>query len=134
MNENKIQLNSKTKFEIIVQNKCLETWFLGNAKVFKKNPVSSKLKEYIDFYNVKENDPELMEKPSSFEESVSIFHSKYLSEILSERSVSYSKNNPYSVREEYYLKELKKRISKTNHLNSFKFFIEFCNEINKQIE
>ncbi|TAH17457.1 MAG: hypothetical protein EAZ08_13610 [Cytophagales bacterium] len=34
MAEEKITLNSDTKFEIIVQNKCIETWFLANPKIF----------------------------------------------------------------------------------------------------
>ena len=38
-----------TKF----QNKCFETWFLGNPKIFKNNPASNFLVDCIKHYNVK---------------------------------------------------------------------------------
>ncbi len=133
MNQENISLNPKTKFEIIVQNKCLETWFLGNAKIFKNNPENENLKKHIDFYNVQKNDPELMGKPADFEGSPSIFHAAYLQEIFAERKMSYSKKNLHEVIEPYFLQELIKRNQKTGHIESFKYFIDFCAEIRKQI-
>jgi hypothetical protein len=56
--KNKIVLNLKTELVVIVQNKCIETWFLGNAKIFKRNPQSLELRNYVDFYNVAKQDPE----------------------------------------------------------------------------
>jgi hypothetical protein len=134
MKENKISLNSDTKLEIIVQNKCFETWFLGNPKLFKQNPQSEIMKEFNQFYNVKTDDPELMEKPADFEGSTSIYHSKYLQEIFWERNISYSKNNPKGVIEEYFLNELIKRNEETGHIKSFKYFIDFCDKIRKETE
>lgn len=132
INEN-INLNSKTKFEIIVQNKCLETWFLANPKIFKKNPTSLFLRDCVEFYNVKKDDPELMEKLPQFENSTSVFHSSYLHELLAEKNISYSKNNPQGVIEEYFLNELILRNKKTNHIQSFQYFIEFCEQIRNKI-
>ncbi len=134
MTENNIVLNSDTKLEIIVQNKCFETWFLGNPKLFKQNPQSETMKEFNQFYNVKTEDPELMEKPADFTASTSIFHSKYLQEIFWERNISYSKINPNEVIEEYFLKELIKRNEETGHIKSFKYFIDFCSKIRKETE
>ncbi|WP_027003754.1 hypothetical protein [Hugenholtzia roseola] len=133
MKKENINLNSKTKFKIIVQNKCLETWFLANPKIFKKNPNSNFLKECIEFYNVKKDDPELMGKLPDFESSTSVFHSSYLQELLAERNVNYSKKNPQSVAEEYFLRELILRNQKTNHIQSFQNFIQFCQEIRIKI-
>ena len=133
MAKENISLNAKTEFKIIVQNKCLETWFLANPKIFKKNPNSDFLKECVDFYNVKNNDPELMGKPSDFEGSTSAFHSNYLQGLLAEKNVSYSKKNPQSVTEEYYLRQLILRNQKTKHIQSFKHFIEFCMQIREKI-
>ncbi|AFM05169.1 hypothetical protein Fleli_2816 [Bernardetia litoralis DSM 6794] len=134
MTENEIILNSETKIEIIVQNKCFETWFLGNPKLFKQNPQSESMKEFNQFYNVKTDDPELMEKPIDFDASTSIYHSKYLQEIFWERNINYSKNNPTEVIEEYFVNELIKRNEETGHLKSFKYFIDFCSKIRKETE
>jgi len=128
-----IFLNQNTKFEIVVQNKCLETWFLGNPKIFKGNPNSVFLQECVSFYNVKTDDPELMTKLPDFNGSVSIFHSSYLQELFAEKNIQYSKRNPQSVTEEYFLKELIKRNERTGHIQSFKYFIEFCKAIQNQI-
>lgn len=132
--EEKIELNPATKLIIIVQNKCFETWFLGNPKIFKNNPDSSFLVDCINHYNVKNEDPELMEKPIEFEQTTAIFHSVYLQEILAERKIRYSKKNPQGVTEKYFLDELIKRTKKTNHIKSFKNFIDFCIKINQEID
>jgi hypothetical protein len=133
MAKENILLNQNTKFEVIVQNKCLETWFLGNPKIFKKNPTSDFLKNCISFYNVKENDPEFMDKLQNFEGSTSVFHSSYLQELLAEKNIFYSKRNPQGVTEEYFLKELINRNKKTGAIQSFRHFIDFCKQINYEI-
>lgn len=129
-----ISLNAKTQFEIIVQNKCLETWFLANPNIFKKNPHNEFLRECVAFYNVKKGDPELMGKLSDFERSTSIFHSEYFKELLLEKAkVHYNKKNPKEVVEEYFLKQLIERNQKTNHIQSFQYFIQFCEQIRAKI-
>lgn len=133
MIDNEIKLNKHTKMEIVVQNKCFETWFLGNPKIFKANPSSEFLKECVLFYNIKINDPELMGKLVGYENSTSDFHTTYLREMLAERNVRYSKNNPNEVTEEYFLNEIIKRNNKTNHLPSFKYFIDFCETIRNSL-
>ncbi|MCB4235553.1 hypothetical protein LDL59_11860 [Kaistella anthropi] len=74
-----------------------------------------------------------MEKPVDFEQTTAIFHSTYLQEILSERKIQYSKKNPQEVTEKYFLTELIKRNRKTNHIKSFKHFIDFCHKIEQEI-
>lgn len=134
METKKIVLNTNVQFEIIVQNKCLETWFLANPNIFKKNPHNEFLRECVAFYNIKKDDPELMGKLFDFEGSTSIFHFEYFKELLLEKAkVHYSKNNPKEVVEEYFLKQLIKRNQKTNHIQSFQYFIEFCQKIKNQI-
>ena len=123
-----IVLNSKTKLVIIVQNRCIETWFLGNVKVFKRNPNSDLLQEFISFYNVSRNDPEQMGKFDGFE-TLADFHETYLTEMLSERNIQYTKKNPRGVIEPNYLIQLIKRTKDTGHIQSFKNFLDFCNEV-----
>lgn len=131
--EEKIKLNPNTKLVVIIQNKCFETWFLGNRKIFKNNPKNSFLIDCINHYNVKIQDPELMEKPVSFEQTTAKFHSSYLQAILSERRIQYSKKNPQGVTEKYFLEELIKRTKKTNHIQTFKDFVDFCEKIDTEM-
>jgi hypothetical protein len=134
MTTENICLNEKTQFKIIVQNKCLETWFLANPKIFKKNPSSDFLRECIAFYDVQKEDPELMEKLPSFEGSTSVFHSSYFQELLFEKAkIHYTKNNPREVGEEYFLKQLMERNQKTNHIQTFQYFIQFCEQIRAEV-
>jgi hypothetical protein len=125
---NKLNLNCELK--IIVQHRCIETWLLGNKKVFTRNPSDYKLKEFIKFYNVSLNDPEGLPKLDGYN-SIAGFHLDYLKYLLKEHNIHYTKNHPRDVIENYYLNEL---ITRTNdgHLASFKDLIDFCNylEIN----
>lgn len=117
---------------IIPQDKCIETWFLGNKTIYKSNPQSISLRDYVKFYNVKDNDPELMPVFNGFN-THSQFHADYCTEFLRERNIRYSKNNPNGVVEEVYLTKLIERTTETNHIKSFKSFIDLCNEIRGKI-
>lgn len=129
---NKLTLNN-CEIIIIVQNKCIETWFLGNRNVYSRQPHSQKLLSFNNFYNVRSDDPELMGNFTGYDTTAQ-FHQIYLSEMLLERNIRYTKKNPNEVVEEYYLNELINRASSTNHLSSFKTFIDFCNSINSNIK
>jgi len=113
----------KEKIQIILQNRCIETWLLGNKKIFVHNPQDNDLKKYISHYNVEYNDPEKMEKYISFN-TTSQFHLAYLKKLLNEKNITYTKTDPSDTTEEYYLKQLIKRVRKTNHLKSFSSFLE----------
>lgn len=122
--KNKLKLIN-CEFVIIVQNKCIETWFLGNRKVYSKQPQSADLRKYNKFFNVQVNNPELMTKLDDFGTSAQ-FHEAYLTEMLLEKNIRYTKRNPNGVIEEHYLKELISRQKETNDLLSFKDFLDFC--------
>ena len=77
---NNIKLDS-SKLVIIVQNKCIETWFLGNRKVYSSQPQNIQLRKYNRFYNVKEKNPELMKYVDGFPNSAQ-FHYSYLTEMF----------------------------------------------------
>lgn len=132
-NKEGIALNKKCKFELIVQNRCIETWFLGNKKIYKTNPSSKTLLNYQRFYNVKENDPELMPIYKDFDNHA-IFHFSYLKEILLERSIRYTKNYPRDVAENHYLERLIERGKNDNHILSFMNFYNICKEIKTALE
>jgi hypothetical protein len=114
---------------IFVQNRCLETWFLGNRKVFSRNPQDKTFKQYCRFYNVSERDPELMPIFPGFN-SAAQFHEDYLKRMLREKGIRYTKNNPNDVGEAHYVKELQKRVADCpDHLNSLRDFFSFCRSL-----
>lgn len=119
--------NIKTTVEVIkiLQNKCIETWLLGNRRVCSRNPQGDFL-NHINFYNVYESDPELMDKPNQFPESVAKYHVKFLRKMLYEKHAHYNKNNVKYVATDIYVKELIKRINDTDHIQTFKKFYDFC--------
>lgn len=130
-----VVLNENCNLEVIVHNRCIETWFLGNRKIYKRNPQGERFKAYSKYYNVQENDPELMEKPSEFPNNA-YFHEAYLREMLKEHNLRYRKSKPGEVLKQYYLDELIKRVEDTPaHLNSFSKCLELLlsikNKINK---
>ncbi|MBD2500884.1 hypothetical protein [Anabaena azotica] len=118
---------------IIVQNRCFETWCLGNKKIYTKNPSDNPLLTYTRYYDVSANCPELMGKYPDFSTHAQ-FHEDYLIELFRAKKISYSKSNPGDVLKLYYLQELMKRVQNDpTHLLSFQSFIQFCNIIKSKI-
>jgi len=130
--KNEIKLNKEVEFVLIIQNRCIETWCLANRKIFKRHPNGETLRTYVNFYNVHSDDPEQMGKIEP-DETYAQFHASYLIEMLAERNIRYTKNFPRGVVEENYISELLKRISKSNHIQTFSTFIAFCEKVKAQI-
>lgn len=122
-----------TELIVIVQNRCIETWFLGNKKVATRNPQSQQLRTYYKFYDVKVSDPELCGIYKGFSKHTH-FHESYLKEILKEKGLTYSKSNPNEVCKPYFIEELYKRTSQTGHLISLKRFFDFIIDVKTTIE
>lgn len=106
----------------------METWFLGNRKVYTKTlGKRSDFYSYTKFYDVSQQDPEFMNKPEGFNNgSVSIYHENYLRKMLAEKHINYSKANPREIGEAHYLEQLQKRVKETSHLSSLRNFFSFC--------
>lgn len=116
--------------KIVVQQCCIESWFLGNRTVFTRTPQDATLRQYIEHFSVHENDPALMEKVELFRASKAEFHYKYLKLMLGERNVTYSKKSPGEVKETYYLQALIERVNLFDaHLLTFQDFLQFCRSI-----
>ncbi len=129
ISDEKIVLNPKCELRIIAQKYCMETWFLGNRKVYPRNIDNVDFINHAQHYDVSQNDPEFMIKPNAFAGSTSIYHELYLRKMLAAKNISYTKSNPKEVGEKYYLEELNKRINETPHLSSLKNFFSFCESI-----
>ncbi|MFN9303257.1 MAG: hypothetical protein ACK6DA_10840 [Candidatus Kapaibacterium sp.] len=128
-----IQLTNRTELIIILQKRCIETWFLGNREIYSDTPKQKKTKDYCSWYNVKELDPELMH---SYDTKLSIgkFHKQYLKQLFKEQNLFYSEKSPNHIIEKHYLDELINRQEETNHLQSFKTFIDFCQTVQQQMQ
>lgn len=134
LEEAQVKLNENCKLEIIVHNRCIETWFLGNPKVYKRNPQGATFRRYSAHYNVEINDPELMEKLPEFSRTAH-FHESYLREMFKEYNIRYRKSRPKEVIKDYYFQELVKRITDSpTHLKSFSSFLNLFNRIKSEVE
>lgn len=122
-----------TKIEIIIQNRCIETWLLGNRKIFdSRQPLEPPLSDYVNFYDVSQDDPEAMGEYEM--KNHAYFHGEYLKEIFRAKNIAYTKKSPGDARERYYLEQLQKRTEyNSTHLKSFQGFLNFCQMIKQKI-
>lgn len=114
------------ELQIVVQNRSIETWFLGNRRMLTRGPQSATLAEYIQFFDVSSADPEQMGIFPEFSTHAQ-FHGAYLRAMFREKQISYTKQRPGHVADESYLRQLLNRISgEPHHLKTFQSFISFC--------
>lgn len=107
---------------LVIQNRCIETWFLGNRRVVTRNPQNTDLRDYLAFYNVSQDDPELMPCYPGFT-TISQFHHAYLRAVFAEKNLVYSKRDPGHVRDAEYVAELRRRLANDpTHLRSLRTF------------
>ena len=122
---------------LIIQNRCIETWLLGNQNFIltQAKNIPTKYSEpfltYRNYYDVRNQDPELMGIYNGSKSTTHAqFHEEYLKAAFKSRKLSYSKGKSKEVGEKFYLEELLKRIkSKPEHLNSFQYFISIINSL-----
>lgn len=127
--KSKVILNKNCKLEFVVQNICVETWFLGNRKIVKRNPNGILLKEFKKYYDITTNDPESLDLYVGYRNKAH-FHYSYFREILKEHyNLVYKKSQPKVVLEKTFFDELEIRINETDHLPSFKQLITLLYEI-----
>lgn len=119
---------------VIVQNRCIETWLLGNRRFFPTNIVDDSFRECVNYFNVKLDDPEKMLRDNRIKKTTTIaqYHEYYLQKMFNERNLSYRKGKCDIVGQRYYLEQLIKRIKETNDLSSFKYFIDTIHSLARQ--
>ncbi len=121
------------KIEVFVCNHCFESWLLGCQWVYPQNEVESEsfFYPFYSHYDVSKCDPEIMPVPRNCQETTAKYHFHYLHEMLRYKKIRYNKNKPNVVSDITYFKGLLKRIDETQHIGTFKEFIEFIiNESN----
>ena len=119
------------KLHFVVQNRTIETWFLGNRKMISDAPQRDRLRNYLAFHDTRVLDPERMKLHPDFDRHAE-FHHEYLKETFRDRGMTYRKNHPGHVKDKAYLEQLLLRISnRPNDLKSFREFIDFCSEVDR---
>ena len=127
--ENNIKLNN-CKLIIIPQIVCMETWFLGNRKIYTRTPPNAESASYSNHYDVSKYNPELMIKPDNYIGTNADYHFNYLKNMLRAKNIRYSKSNPQAVHEPHYIEELKNRINlDISSLKSMQILFKFINNI-----
>ena len=123
---NSYQEKMKRAYKVLVQNKCIETWMLGNRKMFAERPKTEAFAAFSSHYNVKTADPEFMLKPRDYPDTNSMYHADYLRRMLRERRIMYTKSSPpEALKTPDYFEEMRERAENTKHLKSFRIFLEF---------
>jgi hypothetical protein len=125
INDFLLGLKVPIEYNIIIQHFCIETWALGNKKIYQRNPQNLKLRSYQKLFNVARDNPELLPAFEKENFNRAQFASKYLNLLLQEKynRLSYKKGAPNVVGEKYYFEQLIKRYDK-GHIQSFGKFIE----------
>ncbi len=119
--------NFDFKIEVFVCNHCFESWLLGCQWAYPQSKVEigSFFYPFYSHYDVSKRDPEIMPVPINCEETTAKYHFHYLHEMLRYKKMRYSKNKPNVVSDTTYFNGLLKRIYETQHIGTFKEFIEF---------
>ena len=125
------KLDTSVTVRVVVQNRCIETWLLGNRTVFSRTPESDALKRCVTYYNVHDSDPELM-GPGPDGLTHSQFHFEYIHSMFRERNLKYTKHYPGHAGDESYLRKLIDRCRiESDHLSTFAELLALCGQINQ---
>lgn len=120
---------------VLVCNHCFETWLLGCEGIYPEQVErESFFYEYYNHYNIEENDPENMFVPVERDETIAKYHFHYLHDLFRYKKIRYSKNKSQYVATESYFNGIRSRIEKTEHISSFKTFMNFIFAENDLIE
>lgn len=118
---------AKVKVIPIIQQQCVESWFLGNPNIMPKK-FSGEFKKFVDYYNVSTKDPELMTSPDDKTNGQYAF--AYLKEMVKQSGLKYSKSNIDDVSSNECIKTIYDRCNRTNHLKTFKELINTLRKYN----
>ncbi|WP_373537601.1 hypothetical protein [Microcoleus sp.] len=133
LTQQKLKLNN-AELVLIFQNRCLESWLLGNRKIYSRNPQNKPLLDYNKYYDVSVNCPENMGSYRDFNTHAQ-FHGAYLRALFEAKNITYSKKRPGDVLKPFYLEQLLARIEvQPEQLTTFGQFIDFCNKIKPKLQ
>jgi hypothetical protein len=115
-----------------LQDACIETWFMGNRAIFKRNPQNKALSDMIKFYDVYQDDPEQMTKPETYDGERQQFHKHYWKLLARERRMRYRETSPGDTKNTAFLENLQTRVRDTGHLPTLTHFFDFWQRMESQ--
>ncbi len=125
------ELNPSASLHPIVQDCCIETWFLGHRKMMSASPQDPELRRCWERFDVRSSDPELL--PNQGATTRAVHHLHYLVAMLRERKVTYTKTHPGPVLDGEYLRELASRVRATSHLQSLRALLDLWRGLGAQL-
>ena len=132
LSQQKLKLKN-AELVLIFQNRCLESWLLGNRKIYSKNPQNQPLLDYTRYYDVSVNCPENMGRYQDFNTHAQ-FHAAYLRALFEAKNITYTKKQPGDVLKPFYLEQLLIRIQvQPEQLTTFRHLIDFCNIVKSKL-
>ncbi|EHK0032266.1 hypothetical protein KB973_001202 [Vibrio parahaemolyticus] len=123
---------TRVNTHVIVQNRCVETILLGNPSKIPRVNLTNPFDEYFNYYNVIQNDPELMGCYTEGDNHAK-FHLKYLKQAFKIKKIRYSKSNCRDVLPKTFLDGITARVAVKGDMHSFGEFITLFSEISEKI-
>ena len=112
---------AKINVHYIVQNLCIESWFLGNKSAFPDS-YNDEFKKYVEHFNVKHNSPDQMRSPIPGITDAQYSY-KYLVEMLNQTGRIYGKNKTQIVTSPNYIEGINERYT-SGDIQSFKELLD----------
>lgn len=116
------EFNSEFKICLFIQNKCIESWFLGNTDLFPKN-YGKDFEKLVEIYDVSIFDPECL--PRIKNKTYGISAKYYLSTMLKQSGKRYSENYIDDVLQYNGIQSIENRCMQTNHIQSYSTVLDF---------
>lgn len=114
------------ELRVVIQHFCLETWALGNREFLRRNSSNRRLQGFRRYFDVVQNDPELLPGYPADDLTRAQFAEVYLRLIINDREprMTYQKGNPTALLEPSYLRQIRNRLRITGHIASFQDFLD----------
>lgn len=121
---------AKIKIYPVIQNRCIESWFLANDCIFPKQ-YDEGFKKFVDYYNVNLYDPEKMGSDNSAMTDGQFAYS-YLCEMALQNGQRYSKNSIDYVSTNEGINAIYNRYKKGD-IHSFKTFLDVIEKMKNRM-
>lgn len=113
--------DAKISVRYVIQNLCIESWFLGNKGAFP-DTYTDEFKKYVDHFNVKHCSPDKMRSPIQ-EITHAQYSYKYLVEMLHQSGEIYGKSKTQFVTSPDYIDGINDRYT-NGDIQSFKELLD----------
>lgn len=119
-------------FTVIVADCCVEAWLLGNRKFIRRSPHDSKLRDFLQHYDVTQFDPEAITPHPAHRTRASLCLD-YVRAAFRKRRERYSKRNPGAATTRPFFEALCERARdgplEARHLRSFSRLLELPDRV-----